>query len=195
MHGTRGWWAIGAIAIALSMAAIVPAWSDAKFGAFANLVALIGVVFGFLAQGPFSLRAAYEDDVAQRLAHANVGDPITEADLTRLPAPVRRYLRVTGALGQPRVSNFHARMHGRIRSGRDAHWISLDAGQYNFIDDPARLFYLNGAMFVIPVQGYHRYVGASATMTIKAAALSRLCGRRAARWTRARPSRYSTTCA
>ena len=45
------------------------------------------------------------------------------------------------------------------------------AEQYNFVDEPARLFYLNGSMFMIPVQGYHRYVGPSATMRIKAAAL------------------------
>ena len=38
-------------------------------------------------------------------------------------------------------------------------------------DEPARLFYLTGSMFAIPVQGYHRYVGPSATMRVKAAAL------------------------
>src|SRR5690606_33054547 len=67
--------------------------------------------------------------------------------------------------------NFRARVHGRIRSGPDAPWIPLDAEQYNFTDEPARLFYLTGSMFGVPVQGYHRYVGPSATMHIKAAAL------------------------
>ena len=51
----RGWWAIGACAIVVSMVVIVPSWTDAKFGAIGNLIALIGVVFGFLAQGPVSL--------------------------------------------------------------------------------------------------------------------------------------------
>src|SRR4030095_13537978 len=50
----RGWWAIGACGIVISMFIIVPSWTDAKFGTFGNL-ALIGVVFGFLAQGPISL--------------------------------------------------------------------------------------------------------------------------------------------
>jgi hypothetical protein len=92
-------------------------------------------------------------------------------DLAHLPAPVQRYLRQAGVVGQPRVRNFHARMHGRIRNGRDARWIRLAAEQYNVVDEPARLFYLSGSMFTIPVQGYHRYVGPSATMTVKAAAL------------------------
>jgi hypothetical protein len=56
-------------------------------------------------------------------------------------------------VGQPRVHNFRARMHGRIRNGREARWIPLAAEQYNFVDNPARLFYLTGSMFTIPVQG------------------------------------------
>ena len=63
----RWWWAIGACAIVVSMVAIVPSWADAKFGALANLIVLVGVVFGFLAQGPTSLRAAYERDVDRAL--------------------------------------------------------------------------------------------------------------------------------
>ena len=47
----------------------------------------------------------------------------------------------------------------------------LSAEQYNFVDEPARLFYLSASMFTVPVQGYHRYVGLSATMSVKAAAL------------------------
>jgi hypothetical protein len=46
----RGWWAIGACAIVVSMAIIIPSWTDAKFGALANVAALIGVVAGFLAR-------------------------------------------------------------------------------------------------------------------------------------------------
>jgi hypothetical protein len=62
-------------------------------------------------------------------------------------------------------------MHGRIRSGPEARWMALSAEQHNFFDQPARSFYLNASMFMLPVQGYHRYVGPSATMRVKAAAL------------------------
>jgi hypothetical protein len=170
----RSWWAIGACAIVVSTVVIVPSWIDAKFGMVANLIALVGVVFGFLAQGPASLRAAYDRDVNRALAHvAQVAQvaPITDADLAPLPAPVQRYLRAAGVVGHPRVHNFRVRMHGRIRNGPAARWITLTAEQHNFIDQPARFFYLNGSMFMIPVQGYHRYVGPLATMRVKAAAL------------------------
>ena len=67
----RWWWAIGAGAVVVSMVAIVPSWTDAKFGALANVVALVGVIFGFLAHGPTSLRAAYERDADCALAIAS----------------------------------------------------------------------------------------------------------------------------
>ena len=167
----RWWWALGVAAIVVSMAAILYSWTDAKFGALPTLIAMIGVVYGFLAAGPASLRAAYEKDVARALAAPAPVDVITESHLAGLPDPVRRYLRNTGVVGLPRVHNFRARMHGRIRGSREARWIPLEAEQYNFIDEPARMFYLSGSMFMLPVQGYHRYVGASATMLVKAAAL------------------------
>ena len=52
----RWWWAVGAVAVGVSMLAISQSWTDARVGALPNLVILIGVVFGFLVQGPFGLR-------------------------------------------------------------------------------------------------------------------------------------------
>ena len=45
------------------------------------------------------------------------------------------------------------------------------AEQYNVVDPATRLFYLDATMLAIPAQGYHRYVGSSASMRVKAAAL------------------------
>jgi hypothetical protein len=167
----RAWWMIGAGAIGLSVVVILTSWNDAKFGMAVNLVVLVAVFIGFVSQGPVSLRAAYDADVDRGLALSAGEEPVSDIDLAHLPAPVQRYLRASGAVGLPRLRNFHARMHGRIRSGRDARWMQFEAEQYSFIDEPARLFYLNASMYAIPVQGYHRYVGSSATMQVKAAGL------------------------
>ena len=168
----RWWWALGVIAVCVSMLAVSQSWTDARVGAFANLVILVGVVFGFLVHGPFSLRAAYEADVERGLARAGAGQPITETDVAHLPPPVQRYLRTTGVLGLPRVRYFHARMRGRIRSGADARWMPLRAEQYDFFDgEPQRLFYMNASMFGIPLHGFHRYVGSSASMLVKVAGI------------------------
>lgn len=164
----RWWWAIGAVAVAISMAAIVPSWTDAWFGAIANLIVLAGVIVGFLVQGPFSLRATFESEVERRLEDARSVRPVDESDLAALPTPVQRYLRVAGVVGQPRVSSFRARMHGRIRSGPDARWMPFRAEQYNFFGrERARLFYMTGTMTGIPFHGLHDYLGSSAAMRIK----------------------------
>jgi hypothetical protein len=118
-----------------------------------------------------SPRAEYHRDVDRALARDVPNETFTEADIAHLPSPVQRYLRAVGVVGWPRVHNFHARMHGRIRNGPQARWIRLSAEQYNFFDEPARMFYLTGSMFMIPVHRYHRYVGSSATMRVRAAGL------------------------
>jgi len=168
---TRWWWAIGAVAIVISQWAITASWTDAKFGSVLNLVALVGVVFGFLAQGPWSLRARYDGDVDAGLAHVAAVMPVTEADLAHLPAPVQRYLLASGVVGQPRIRNMRVRMHGRIRSGPDAPWMAFTAEQHNFYDRPARFFYMNASRALVPIQVLHRYAGTEATMLVKAAAL------------------------
>jgi hypothetical protein len=169
----RWWWALGAVAAGVSMVAISQSWTDARAGAYANLVIVIGIVFGFLVQGPFSLRAAFDADVERGLARSSAAPKsITEADLALLPSPVRRYLRMAGVVGQPRVRSFHVRMHGRIRSDADSRWMPFEAEQYTFLDgEPARLFYMTASMAGIPLQGLHRYVGPSASMLVKVAGL------------------------
>jgi hypothetical protein len=167
----RWWWAIGAGAIVVSTVAIAPSWADARFGAVGNLIALVSVILGFLAQGPTSLRATYDRDIERALTHVAPAALVSDADLAHLPAPVQRYLRTAGVVGRPRVHNVRVRLHGRIRSGPDSPWIALSAEQYNFFDEPARLFYFTGKMLMVPVQGYHWYIGPSAEMHVKAAAL------------------------
>src|SRR5262245_29004407 len=55
----KGWWMIAIAAVALSTILIASSWSEAKFGSIVNVIVLVGAVFGFLAQGPFSLRARF----------------------------------------------------------------------------------------------------------------------------------------
>jgi hypothetical protein len=167
----RVWWIVAGAALIVSVAVILPSWSDAKFGLIANAIVAVGVAFGFLSQGPFSLRAEYDRDVRIGCAGAASPDLVTERDLAALPPPVPRYLRLAGVVGHPRVQNFRVRMHGRIRNDPHSRWMPFTAEQHNLMDPPARLFYLTASMFTIPVQGYHQYSGSAATMRVKAAAL------------------------
>jgi hypothetical protein len=164
----RGWWMVGAAAVVLSQVVIVTAWSDAKFGTVANVILLLGVMYGYFTVGPQSLRAEYTRDVEAGLSRPLAATAITDADLSPLPEPVQRYLRATGVVGQPRPLNYRLRFRGRIRSGPDARWMPLVVEQQSFADEPTRLFLMRATMMGVPVYGYHRLAGGHATMRIKA---------------------------
>jgi hypothetical protein len=58
-----------------------------------------------------------------------------------------------------------------MKRAREGNWIVISSQQYDFFDDPARLFYLESSLYGIPFDGLHIYVGNSATMQIKVASL------------------------
>jgi hypothetical protein len=165
----KWWWAIGTGALVLSQFAIGTSWADAGYGTIPNVILLIGLVLGFLSWGPWSFRAEYDRDVSQGLARSVSTPLLTEADLAQLPAVVQRYIRLSGALGLPKVQNFSARYHGQIRSGPDARWMSFTGRQHNSYDRPSRLFLMDASKSGIPFQAFHRFIGPSATMRVKIA--------------------------
>jgi hypothetical protein len=167
----RGWWAIGAVAVVASTFAIRSSWAEARAGMLLNVLIVVGLVIGFVSQGPFSLRAEYDRDVRRFVTDGVRVAPIVDSDLNRLPVQVQRYLRFVGALGQPAVQNFRVRMHGRIRNDRHGRWMRMTAEQYDVVTRGARLFFLNAATLGIPIQAYHRYADSSASMRVLAAGL------------------------
>lgn len=169
--GVRSYWLVGAVALVVSQAAIGAAWRDAAAGSIANVILLVVVAHGFLTEGPWSFHARFLRDAAAGLARGAETPLVTEADLAPLPEPVRRYLRVTRALGQPRVRNYRIRFTGRIRSGPAAPWMPFTADQQSFADLPTRLFLMRARMFGVPVEAFHRLADGHATMQVKAAGL------------------------
>lgn len=130
-------------------------------------IALLGVAYTFLTRGPFSFVAQFDRDVALGLARSMDAPLVTDADLVPLPEPVQRYLRATGAVGQPRVRNYRVRFRGRIRSGPEAPWMPFEAQQQSFVQPPARLFLMRATMRGLPVQVFHRLVEGAATMRVR----------------------------
>lgn len=175
----RWWWAMGAVAVVLSQGLLIASWHDAKFGTLANVVILVAVALGFFSRGPTSPAAEFEREVQRGFAREQATSaqpspheqPITEQDISSLPAPVQRYLRLTGAVGQPRVRSYHVRFTGRIRKGPDAPWMPFTAEQVSFVDPPTRLFSMNARMFGLPVSALHMYFGDHASMRVKVLSL------------------------
>lgn len=145
-----------------------------------QIVLALLVVGGLVLWWRVRLRAEYARDVSARLeAQSRAGaiapsagseaSLLTERDLSHLPAVLQRYIQRSGAVGRPLVRNVRAELRGRIRGGPDEPWMPFEAEQHNFFDHPARFFYLHARKSGVPVQVYHRYVDASATMRVRAA--------------------------
>jgi len=165
----RSFWIAGAVALVISQAVILSAWSDAKAGTIVNVVLLLAVAHAWFSHGPQSFRAQFDRDAAAGLARPLEAPVVTEGDLAPLPQPVQRYLRAVGVVGQPRVRNYRLRFRGRIRSGPDSRWMPFEAEQQSFADQPARLFFMQARMFGLPVEVFHRRIGGHATMQVKIA--------------------------
>ena len=97
--------------------------------------------------------------------------PLAEPDLARLPAPVQRYVRRSGAVGRARVQNVRFEFEARMfrKPGADA--MPATSIQYNFFANPTRLFFMKARMFGLPVGVFHAYAREAATMRVRVASL------------------------
>jgi hypothetical protein len=164
------WWVVGAVSLVVSQVAIVTSWDDAKAGTAANVVLLVAAGYAFASQGPTSFRAEYRRATAASLSRSvpRAGADVTEADLAHLPAPVAEYVRRSGAVGQPRVTSFRAVFHGRIRSDEDGPWMTFRGEQVStYGHELSRVFAMDAAMYGLPVDVLHIFVGPAATMRVK----------------------------
>lgn len=161
----ENWWILALAAVIVSQLLIITVWRDAKFGTIANVIVL---VVALLSGGSFLFERQFKQDVEQHLKSTLIheNDLLTLDDLAPLPEPVQRYLMYSGAVNKPKVKNMRIVFEGEMRQkGKD--WFPFISRQYNFFDQPARLFFMKAKMFGITVPGYHRYTAGKASMDIR----------------------------
>jgi hypothetical protein len=132
-----------------------------------TVIVVLIVVF-VLWIGNIRFEQGFRKDVAENIGRTKTlpTEMLTEADLQSLPFPVQKYLRYSGALHKPKVRSMHIVFDGTMRA-KDKDWFPFRSEQYNFFDEPARLFFMKAKMFGVSVPGYHRYISATATMDIR----------------------------
>jgi hypothetical protein len=121
--------------------------------------------------------ASLEDRFGQLLATEFAAQPpaaaapLSEADIAHLPAPVRRFVARSGAVGRPRVQNVRVEFDADMFRGRGQRPMRATSVQYNFFGHPARLFLMRARMFGLPVRALHIYTREQATFTVRVASL------------------------
>jgi hypothetical protein len=119
-------------------------------------------------RGPSSFRAEFLRCAERELAEPLPDTVVTDDDLAHLPNAVAAFIRGSGAVGRPRLGNFHATIQGRIRGAPDQRWMPFTGHQFNrYGSEPSRLFHIVASMRGVPTDVFHEFVGADATMRAK----------------------------
>jgi len=119
------------------------------------------------------MKRRYQEAVLEALERTRGMNPgiLTDDDIRHLPAIVQKYIRYSHSIGKEKTVNFRAEFKGGIRSGSKDAFMPLTSVQYNFTDEPTRLFYIQARKMGIPANGIHLYRDQKATMLIKIAGL------------------------
>jgi len=159
------WWFVGFIAIILSQVLVISAWQDARFATFINALIFLAVIVGY---GQWSFENSFRNDALQSLQRNNqvTTKILNENDIAHLPDPVQKYLRYAGVLGKAKVRNVEMIFNGAMRS-KGKKWFPFTSQQYNFFDEPERLFFMKAKVNGLPTNGYHCYKSGEARMLIK----------------------------
>jgi hypothetical protein len=115
------------------------------------------------------MKKTYKKAVLEALERTRAikNETLTEKDIQHLPAIVQKYLHYTGSVGKEKVLNFRVEFKGGIRSASTEDYMPLKSVQYNFTDNPTRIFYIVAKKKGIPVKGIHLYRDQTAILLIK----------------------------
>lgn len=100
-----------------------------------------------------------------RIAHDQPGTVITREAIEMLPEPARRYFHAARVEGKARPSSFSIIMEGRIRNDAASPWMPMVMRQFNRVDVPARIVYIESPG--TPMAGIDSFIEGQGRMLIR----------------------------
>lgn len=145
---------------------------DKKYIIFISLFITL-LVISFLFYKSQDIKRTYQTEVLKGLTRIKASESpiLTENDIKDLPKPVQKYLAYVGVIGKKKVQNVRIAFEGRMKLDPQKDWFNVKTQQYNFIDNPTRMFFIQANMFGIPVVGLDSYKNGKGNMLIKLAGL------------------------
>lgn len=165
----ESWSTIALLAVLLSQTVIIKSWQDAKYGSIANALILIVALIAW-SNSRFEKSWRKDVEAQQQRQQTAAADTLTQEDIGHLPPPVQAYLRFAGVVDKPKVHSMRVVMNVEMREKGKAFFHAVSE-QYNFFDEPTRLFFMKASMFGLSVYGYHHYINGKAVMDIRFAGL------------------------
>ena len=91
-------------------------------------------------------------------------DVFTKEDIKNLPAPVQRYFEYCGYIGQPKMSYMKIIFKNIDFKQSESRTLKIDYTQYNFVNKPQRLAYIDSSLYGIPFEGLDSYKDGTGSM-------------------------------
>lgn len=85
-------------------------------------------------------------------------EQFTEKDFSQLPNAIQRYIENCGYIGMRKMSSLKMEYHNvDFSQGRSGPTLTIDYTQYNFVNEPCRMAFIDSSLFGIPFEGYDYY--------------------------------------
>lgn len=115
----------------------------------------------------YSKTKAEFDEMAKTLTANVVHEEgvFSEEDIARLPVPVQKYFKSCGYIGAPKMTKMKIDYKDVAFSfGRNKKPIKIDYTQYNFVNKPDRIAYIDSSIYGIPFEGLDSYIDGNGSM-------------------------------
>lgn len=111
---------------------------------------------------PYSpAKKRFQNDIKVLLAENQLSvdnELFTEKDFSHLPIAIQKYIENCGYIGTPKMSYLKMEYYNvDFSQGRNGPALTIDYTQYNFINAPCRMAFIDSSMFGIPFEGYDYY--------------------------------------
>ena len=116
---------------------------------------------------PFSpLRSNFRKDVERLAGQSSKAEGVfTEEDFAGMPVALQKYVESCGYIGKPKMNCLVMEYHDvAFKQGVDGPDLKIDYVQYDFVNEPARIAFIDSQLFGIPFQGYDYYMNGTGGM-------------------------------
>jgi len=130
------------------------------------VVGIAGILMIYFNLPGSQTKAEFATRVEEQIAEAeHREDVFREEDIAGLPAPVQKYFRACGYIGSPKMS--YIKIHFKdadFSFGPDKPTLKIDYTQYNFVQGPNRIVYIDSSLYGIPFEGLDTFLDGAGTM-------------------------------
>jgi len=130
-----------------------------------TLICVIGIMVLFFNIPYSKTKTEFDMIVSNLIAEADhQQDVFREEDISGLPTPVQRYFQYCGYIGTPKM--FYMKISYQdvdFSFGKDKR-IKIDYTQYNFVNQPDRIAYIDSSMYGIPFEGLDAFLDGAGSM-------------------------------